>query len=252
LLEAIKVKADECEWLRVELLRLEAETATEPMPAPSGAPAHPGGAPGEPELLMWVKMGEVRGAQQAYRRCLLRLEQLRFEAVEESRREQIRLGTFEGVAWGVGYEEVAERKGEPAHEATGIVCYDVMRFRLPALACFYFETDADAAETEQGLVQGRYVFISQHDSASGYASDFDRVAAAIARRYGPPVRDQEAWSAQPGEGETFAEGLERGAVTRVATWLRPGGVMTMHLQDSGGTPVHVLEFMPLVEQSNAP
>lgn len=81
-------------------------------------------------------------------------------------------------------------RGAPAVEQEGVLCYDDAPFGLAAYACFYFGAD--------GLRQGRYVFLEAHADPERYVADFDAVADALAAAFGPPLSDQEAWTAEPG------------------------------------------------------
>ena len=181
-------------------------------------------------------LGQASVAEQRFVGCVRDIERVVAEAVAQARTEALRLSGYDGVPWGTALEAVRARRGEPAVERSGTLCYPAAPMGLDAYACFTF--------AEGGLAHGRTVFLREHANPQNYVAVFEAVADTIAVSYGPPTSDEEQWTAEPAPGETLAQGLRAGRAVRTARWERPGGTMTMQLRGRDGSVTHVVEYVP--------
>jgi hypothetical protein len=100
---------------------------------------------------------------------------------------------FRQASWGMSMGQIIKAEGkQPVDKQKSnssgldIISYKGQAGNLECLYAYYFAEDK--------LVQGRYIFITDHSNNNLYIEDFNTVKNSLTEKYGKPSADQTIWN----------------------------------------------------------
>jgi hypothetical protein len=139
--------------------------------------------------------------------------------------EDIEDFTFRGMSWGDSSEKVKElEKWEHVVDLDNASVYEGMLFGWDTTLLYGFSADR--------LTGGIYRFDQTYVNANQYLNDFERVKAALVKKYGEPESDIWRWKDRlyRDKPEMYGDAVERGSLELEAEWDFPDTLIVLSLK----------------------